>query len=101
MKKVLLVCPTCNAIKTQSLPEQIMQQKFQCEQGIIGILVPEKSICEHVFIVYIDKAFNIRERIAVNELKEYNKRKLLSFKDIDDILSSLKPKTIKNILEKL
>ena len=78
-----------------------MQEKYQSEQGIIGILVPENSICEHVFIVYIDKSFRVRERIAVNELKEYNKRKLLSFKDIDDILTSLKPKTIKNILEKL
>lgn len=78
-----------------------MEQKFQCEEGFIGILVPENTICKHLFIVYMDKHFTVRDRIAVDQLKEYNKRKLVTFKDIDDLMFSLRPKTIKNILEKL
>ncbi len=101
MKNIQLICPTCFAAKIQKLPEQIMSRRYQHNNGIIGILVPENTVCNHLFIVYVDKHFAARDRVAADQLTKFNKRKLVTLKDIDGIIANLQPKTIKNILEKL
>ena len=101
MKRIPIRCPECSATKLQKLPESLMERRNMCEKGIIAILVPENTICPHGFLVYVDQNFSIRDYVTISNCKDINKKRIICCKDIDEIVTKLKPTTIKNILQKL
>lgn len=70
MKKILLDCPICNARKFQLIPEEILHKRNQYDKGIVVILIPKDTICEHLFFVHVDKNFSVRDTFSESETDE-------------------------------
>lgn len=101
MKRVPLECPICSAVKLQKIPSQIIEKRNQCEKGIVAILIPENTICPHLFVVYVDLNFTIRDAVSEEGIKNVNRKKFISVKTIDEFISKLSKKTLNNLLHKL
>jgi hypothetical protein len=101
LKRLILECPECKKTKIQKIPENLMEKRNQIEKGICGILIPENTICNHGFIVYIDTNFSIRDVISLKYAQDLNMKKVIQLKTIEELVSSLTPKTLKSILNNL
>ena len=101
LKRLILECPECKKTKVQKIPENLMEKRSQIDKGICGILIPENTICEHGFLVYIDTNFSIRDVISLSHAKDLNMKKVIHLKTIEDLVNSLTPKTLKSILNQL
>jgi hypothetical protein len=100
MKAIMLQCPTCGKTKRQKIPKEIVDKRNQSKKGIVTILIPQNSICPHLFLVYMDQNFKIRDTSAVVGAKSIPKE-AINIKNIDDLLKSLEPDKIKSILDRL
>ena len=101
MKRIVLKCPKCNAQKYQLLPESLITKRNENEKGICVIMIPEDTICEHLFFVHIDRNFSVRDCISEEYMKERNLNKVIRYNTIEKLLQSLSIKTKKNILNRL
>jgi hypothetical protein len=96
-----LQCPVCNKTRVQKIPPFLTEKRYQIDKGVCGILIPEKIVCEHGFIVYMDMNFSVRDVISLDQAQELNMRKLIQLKSIEDIVVKLNSESIKNLLQKL
>ena len=58
MKKVKVKCPSCSEVGMIEINEILINKNGN---GIASLNVPEKIICTHAFVVYIDRNFTIRD----------------------------------------
>lgn len=70
MRKLHIICPTCNRSKRIPIPEEI----FQLDEGsLLKLKISKGKICEHQFMLLIDYNFSIRDyEIAENEFSKLN-----------------------------
>jgi hypothetical protein len=101
MKRISLECPICGKSKFQKLPSGLVKKRKEFKKGIVGILIPEKKICDHKFVVYIDKNFNLRDVLSADEIKDMNKQKFINVDTIENMVSQLSKASVSNILKKL
>lgn len=101
MKRVLLKCPICEKTRIQRIPQALTQNREKSEKGILTILIPDNTICEHMFVIQVDRHFHVRDAFSIDTIKEINKKKFVYVKEIENMIASLKPKTIKQILKDL
>ena len=67
MKKIHVVCPTCNKSKRIKVPPEI----FQVDEGsLLKLPIRRGQICEHQFALLIDYNFSIRDYEVEPELIE-------------------------------
>jgi len=55
-----LECPICHKTILHKLSNSLILQKNNSQKGILNLMIPQNLICEHSFIAYIDKYFNVR-----------------------------------------
>lgn len=101
MKRISLICPICSKSKIQKVPPGLLDKRNQCAKGIVAILVPENTICEHLFVVYVDMNFSIRDTISGEELKKINQSKLINVNSIEDVVSKISKKNLTTLMKKL
>ena len=101
MKRIVLKCPICHSQKFQLLPESLIIKRNENEKGICVIMIPEDTICEHLFFVHIDRNFSIRDCVSGDYIKERNLKKVIRYNTIEKLLQSLSTKTKQNILSRL
>ena len=101
VKRLILKCPVCGASKMQKIPESLINKRNCNEKGICTILIPEDSICEHLFVVYVDRDFRIRGADTPDEIKEFNPKSYVNIHEIKDLVAKLKPASIKSLLKNL
>lgn len=102
MKSVMLTCPICGKTKKQKIPKEIVSKKNISSKGIITILIPQNSICPHLFLVYMTKNYEIRNISAVDSTSKVKiPEEAININNIDDLIKSLKPDKVKSILDRL
>ena len=101
MKKVILECPSCHATKMQKLPKELMEKRNQSSKGVVTILIPEGAICPHLFLVYIDKNFSVRDTEAVINANQYNGKKVVEISEIDELIKQISPDKMSDLLKRL
>lgn len=62
IKKVNIICPTCNRSKKIAAPVDIIKTK---ETGATSVYIPSGMVCEHEFYAYIDKNFAVRDYLVL------------------------------------
>jgi hypothetical protein len=100
MKTVIMVCPTCGKTKRQKIPKEIIAKRNLSKKGIVTILIPQNTICPHLFLVYMDQNFKVRDTSAVIGAKAVPKE-AININSINDLLKSLEPDKVKSILDRL
>jgi hypothetical protein len=58
MKKVKVKCPSCSKNGIVEIDESSIEKN---DNGITSLNIPEKLICPHAFVVYIDRKFTVRD----------------------------------------
>ncbi|MBD3342783.1 MAG: hypothetical protein GF353_27040, partial [Candidatus Lokiarchaeota archaeon] len=58
MTKIKVVCPKCSKKGFFELPENILKN---VSRGVMSVNIPQNLFCEHSYLVYIDKNFQIRD----------------------------------------
>ena len=102
MKSITLECPTCGVTKRQKIPKEIVDKRNQSKKGIVTILIPQNAICPHLFLVYMDTNFKVRDTSAMVSASEENiPKEAININSIDDLLKSLNPDKVKSILDRL
>lgn len=107
MKKIEIRCPGCKARGNIEISEESVKNT---KKGLFAINIAEGIICEHSFIAYVDKNFNIRDSfmadfqielpdsISQKDIGE-EKSSLLEQIDIDLIKLNLTSKFIEHIIK--
>jgi len=101
MKRVMIECPTCHLKKLQGIPPQLMEERNHCEKGIVAVLIPTNIVCTHVFVMYIDMNFSVRDYLTSDKMQELNKKKIVQFHTIEEMLHKMKPEVIDAIKARL
>jgi hypothetical protein len=101
MKKVVFQCPVCGKQRLQALPESIIDARNYIRKEIIAILIPENTLCEHAFLVYIDTNFSIRDVVTLDLMVEVNKQKIISLQTIEEIIKKMSPDSLRSVLKNL
>lgn len=65
MRRVL-ICPICQRHEFVQIPESMVMQRNALRSGLVPIIIKE-AICDHHFIVYVDKQWKIRRVMPVPE----------------------------------
>ncbi len=60
-RSIVLECPICHRQGRKDFSYEVVLERAKNEKGIVKMLLnQEKEICEHSFVVYIDRSFAIR-----------------------------------------
>ncbi len=95
---IQLQCPICYEKKVIEIPERIISSE---NKNLINIKIPRYKICQHAFMVSIDKNFKVHESESIDfDLTSFEKRKNLKPFNINvfKIKSNIKPDLLVNIL---
>ena len=98
MAKIDVRCPKCNKWDNIEIPDDITKQSTK---GLLTVHVTSGMICEHSFIVYLDKNLVVRDcfvadfRIELSESSDVQENSILEADDIKTDLIKL------NLSEKL
>ncbi|MHA1674859.1 MAG: hypothetical protein ACTSYI_14685 [Promethearchaeota archaeon] len=57
---ILVECPICHTTKYRVIPETTQHQVSESMAGISSMLIKQKDICEHTFLVYFDRQYKVR-----------------------------------------
>ncbi|MBD3211693.1 MAG: hypothetical protein GF311_03720, partial [Candidatus Lokiarchaeota archaeon] len=106
MKEVKINCPLCNKSGKIEVDEEILENS---QRGIAAINVQESLICDHSFVAYIDKNYNVRDsfvsdfKIDLPGIKIQKERRLNEFKhldkmNLDSLLSEISAVELASIL---
>ncbi|MCF2138777.1 MAG: hypothetical protein K9W44_01815 [Candidatus Lokiarchaeota archaeon] len=57
---IQIQCPTCYKFLYYEIPDSLIEKRTQNPKNLVSIKVPSGLICEHSFLIYIDKQFAIR-----------------------------------------
>ena len=95
------MCPECGRTKVVKIPDNIFQAATECEKGILAILIPEHTICNHTFMIFVDRNFSVRDTMSTDDVRCVNKKKIINYKDLDCMVKRLHKKSIKRILDAL
>lgn len=63
---MFIVCPICNTAKYYLLPEEMRKKVSESPSGIASMLIPPHEICEHTYVVHLDKNFKVRNTQPVD-----------------------------------
>ena len=83
MARVRIDCPTCGRHGFIEVEENIVKDS---ERGVTAVNVANHLVCEHSFIAYIDKNFNLRDAFVTDfkvELPEININRQYSSAQVD------------------
>lgn len=92
-KKIEVVCPICKTSKEIDIPERIINR----ESFLTSVLIPEFRVCNHAFMQFINKDFEVRGYQKVDfKIKGVEIRDKLKPQDIDvfSVKMNLKPETL-------
>ncbi|MBD3351827.1 MAG: hypothetical protein GF364_10110 [Candidatus Lokiarchaeota archaeon] len=113
MASIEIHCPTCKSVGTIDVSEKTMEN---VERGLLAINIAPNIICEHTFVVYIDKNMEVRNyftadfQLELPELKETSSKLKSKSKyiipdeetfDIDLIKLNLSPNVFSFILKSI
>jgi mannitol/fructose-specific phosphotransferase system IIA component len=101
MKKIILQCPICQQKKFLSIPEAVMEKRNQIEKGIVCIEIPRNITCDHSYAIYLDTNFAIRDYTTIDHIQELNRKKIVHFQEIDDLLKNLNTDLVRDILNRI
>ncbi len=60
-RSILLECPVCHRQGRKHFSHEVVLERAKNEKGIVKMLLnQEKEICDHQFVVYLDRSFTIR-----------------------------------------
>lgn len=105
LKKVLISCPICHKSGNVKVPTDIVKSK---RTGLSTITV-ERRICDHTFLIYVDKNFNMRESEKIDYIQapsiiaEVDKPKEIVFttEEIENLSTNFYPLMLSYILKSL
>jgi hypothetical protein len=92
-RKIEVVCPICKTSKEVDIPERIINQK----SFLTSVLIPEFRVCNHAFVQFINKNFEVRGYQKVDfKIKGWELKDNLKPQDIDvfSVKMNLKPETL-------
>ncbi len=95
---IQLQCPICYEKKIIEIPERIISSE---NRNLININIPRYKICQHAFVVSVDKNFKVHDSESIDfDLTSFEKRnKLIPFNiNVFKIKSNIKPDLLANIL---
>jgi len=103
LKNVLISCPICHKSGNVKVPMDIVKSK---RTGLSTITV-ERRICDHTFLIYVDKNFNMRESEKIDYIQspaiiaEVDKTKEIIFTsdDLQNLSANLYPLMLSYILK--
>ena len=96
-RKIKVTCPICKTKKNLDIPERIVNQ----DTSLTSILIPELRVCDHAFIVFIDKKFKMHGSQKIDfKIKGLRLEDKLKPQDIDvfSVKMSLKPELLARAL---
>ncbi len=97
-----IICPTCSKHGKIQVEDSLVKQN---ERGITAINIMKNIICEHSFLVYVDKNYNVRDAVSFDfsiELPAIEMDPQISLEiefDMDIIKINLLPSFIVGILK--
>jgi len=92
-RKIKVVCPICKTSKKVDIPERIINHK----SFLTSVLIPEFRVCNHAFVQFINKDFEVRGYQKVDfKIKGLELKEKLKPQDIDvfSVKLNLKPETL-------
>ena len=92
-KKIEVVCPICKSSKELDIPERIINR----ESFLTSVLIPEFRVCNHAFMQFINKDFEVRGYQKVDfKIKGLELKEKLKPHDIDvlNVKMNLKPEML-------
>lgn len=92
-RKIEVVCPICKTSKVVDIPERIINQ----ESFLTSVLIPEFRVCNHAFMQFINKDFEVRGYQKVDfKIQGWELKDKLKPQDIDvfSVKMNLKPETL-------
>lgn len=95
---ILPQCPICYEKKRIEIPERIINSE---NRSLTNIKIPKYKICQHAFVVSVDKNFKVHESENIDfDLTSFEKQnKLKPFNiNVFKIKSNIKPQLLVNIL---
>jgi hypothetical protein len=101
MKRIILDCPVCHKTKLQQFPIQILEKRNQIDKGIVGVHISKNVTCDHEYVIYIDMHFSVRDILTIDNILETNRKRLIQFSSIEQILKMIKPDNLKQIMDQL
>ncbi|MHA1796596.1 MAG: hypothetical protein ACTSUK_10835, partial [Promethearchaeota archaeon] len=57
---ILIQCPSCLNHLYYEIPKSLIQARAQNQKDLVSIKIPVGLICNHSFLVYLDRNFSIR-----------------------------------------
>jgi len=92
-RKIEVVCPICKSSKELDIPERIINR----ESFLTSVLIPEFRVCNHAFMQFINKDFEVRGYQKVDfKIKGFELKEKLKPQDIDvfSVKMNLKPEIL-------
>ncbi len=59
-KFVMIECPTCKKTTRKEFSPEIVEKRKNNSKGIVKIMIPKDNVCEHGFLIYVDRNFQVR-----------------------------------------
>ena len=63
-QRIILRCPICEKNSLHKLDRDLVERRKQNPLGIVPILI-NHAVCEHLFLIYVDAHFAIRNYMPV------------------------------------
>jgi len=92
-RKIEVVCPICKTLKELDIPERIINQ----ESFLTSVLIPEFRVCNHAFMQFINKNFEVRGYQKVDfKIRGLELKNKVKPQDIDvfSVKMNLKPEIL-------
>jgi len=92
-RKIEVVCPICKSSKKLDIPERIINR----ESFLTSVLIPEFRVCNHAFMQFINKDFEVRGYQKVDfKIKGLELKEKLKPQDVDvfSVKMNLKPEIL-------
>ena len=96
-RKIEVVCPICKSSKELDIPERIINR----ESFLTSVLIPEFRVCNHAFVQFINKNFEVRGYQKVDfKIKGLELKEKLKPQDIDvfSVKLNLKPEILSQLI---
>ena len=83
---MFLECPFCGITKPKEIPKNIKWRSIIATSGVTEILIPQWLVCEHTFLIYVDKNLKVRGTSPIEHRQEQIIEKILVFQDAKEVI---------------
>ncbi len=63
---IVIQCPECNKFLYYEVPITFIEARMTNPKEVVSIAIPADIICEHPFLIYVDKQFNVRSASSID-----------------------------------